>query len=119
MPTLNPDENPKSAGLGADTANSVDLVIETHKAVRELLLAMESLAPPKGVNPDAFDAFRGKAQVARRRLEDVDADLQSLKNAAGARPVQVQAVNGAVVPQVHVHVHLNMPASNGGGRSET
>jgi hypothetical protein len=71
------------------------------------------MSAPAGVSSDVFDAFRGKAQVARRRLEDIDADLKVKKDVVSS--VQVSPV-GAAMPAVHIHVHLHLPATNGSGR---
>ena len=107
------DENPKAGGMGGDAGTSEDLMIETHAAVRELLRAMEGMSPPAGVSSDVFDAFRSKAQITRRRLEDIDADLKVKKDSV-VSSVQL-APAGATIPAVHIHVHLHL-ATNGSGR---
>jgi hypothetical protein len=99
--------DPKSGGFGSDLLTSVDLVKRSHEAVRELLLALEALTPPVGSPSVAFDALRGKAQAARRRLEDVNVELDSIKEALGSRTAQNGSNGGA--PHVHVHVHLELP----------
>jgi hypothetical protein len=71
--------DPKSGGLGADRLSSVDLIVESHRAVREVLLALEKLALPAAANTAALDELRGKAQAARRQLEDADAELDTLR----------------------------------------
>ena len=105
---IDPDPDPKAAGLGGDAGTSADVVMETHKAVRELLLALESLSPPAGVPADTFDAFRGKAQVARRRLEDIDADVRNLKDTVSVRVPQTQVISTNGAPEIHIHLHLTV-----------
>jgi len=120
MPGTDPDNDPKSAGLGGDGGSSVDLMLDTHKAVRELLLALEALSPPAGGVTDAFDSLRSQAQIARRRLEDIDSDLTASKGAVAVRSTVTNAGGaGLVLPELHVHVHLTLPQLNGGGRSES
>jgi hypothetical protein len=120
MPGTNPDPDPKAAGMGVDAGSSIDTVIDAHKAVRELLLAMEALPAPAGAPADTFDAFKGQAQVARRRLEDIDADLKAQSSVTSVPGVRVAAGNVTGVPDVHIHIHLNLtlPSFNGAGRSE-
>jgi hypothetical protein len=111
---LQQDENPKSGGMGGDGGTADDLMMSTHAAVRELLTAMEGMSAPAGVSADVFDAFRSRAQVARRRLEDIDADLKVKKDAV-VSSVQVSPAAGAI-PAVHIHVHLHLSPANGSGR---
>lgn len=111
---LNPDDDPKAGGMGGDGASAADLLIDTHKAVRELLLAMEGMPSVGGSAGEAFDAFRGKAQIARRRLEDIDAELKSQKKNSRA-VMQLTSTSGGSVPEIHVHLHLTIaaPTTNG------
>jgi hypothetical protein len=116
MPGADPDPDPKLAGMGGDGgSSSVDLMLDTHKTVRELLLALEALSPPAGGVTDAFDSIRSKAQIARRRLEDIDSDLTTAR-----APVVVSSNattsggTGLVLPAIHVHVHITLPQLNGG-----
>ena len=108
------EENPKSGGMGGAGGTSEDLMIETHATVRELLKAMEKMSAPAGVSSDVFEDLRSKAQVTRRQLEDIDADLKVKKDSV-VSSVQVTPA-GAMMPAVHIHVHLHLAPTNGSGR---
>jgi len=108
------DENPKAGGMGGDGGTSADQVLETHTAVRELLKAMEAMSAPAGVSSDVFDAFRSKAQITRRRIEDIDADLKGKKDSV-VSSVQVTPA-GSMMPAVHIHVHLHLPSPTASGQ---
>ena len=104
--------DPKSAGLGADLLSTVDLVAKSHDAVRDVLLALESVALPDGAG-GALDEFRNKAQVARRALETLESELDSLKGSLTSRSPAPAAANGGAGSHVHVHLHLELSQSNG------
>jgi hypothetical protein len=113
--------DPKSAGMGAEVLSSVDVVVKSHDAVREVLLALETVASANGNGSDALDDFRSKAQLARRALETLEAELAALKSnlTAGSAPTTsttasaTAAGNRASAQHVHVHLHLELSQSNG------
>jgi hypothetical protein len=106
--------DPKSAGMGAELLSSVDVVAKSHDAVREVLLSLETVASANGNGSDAMDDFRSKAQLARRALETLAADLSTLKSSltAGSGSPAQAATDGAG-QHVHVHLHLELSQANG------
>jgi hypothetical protein len=110
MPDIEPD--PKAGGMGAEAPTSAELMLRSHKALRDVLRALESLPTPAGGGA-AFDDFKSKAQAARRALEDVDADLENAKSvgvtASASAPAVVSSNGSGSGKDVHIHLHLSIP----------
>ena len=104
--------DPKSAGLGADLLSTVDLVTKSHGAVRDVLLALESVTLPDAAG-GALDEFRNKAQVARRVLETLESELDSLRGSLTSGSPAPGVATGGAASHVHVHLHLELSQSNG------
>ncbi len=106
--------DPKSAGMGAELLSSVDLVVKSHDAVREVLLSLEAAAAASGNPTDLLDDVRAKAQLARRSLETLAADLGTLRSSLASEQGAASAppVNGAAAQHVHVHLHLEVSSPN-------
>jgi hypothetical protein len=104
MPTVDPD--PKASGLGAEALTPVQLMMKSHGALRDVLRALEALAPRSDADRAAFDDFRAKAQAARRVLEDVDAELAAAASNSAAATQVIPSSNGSGGSDVHIHVHL-------------
>jgi hypothetical protein len=94
----------KPAGLGADVLTSVELVLRGHKAVRELLVALENVKPD-----GALGDIPGRAQTTRREFETVETELARLLTklkTGSANVIEAPSANGANGNHIHLHFHF-------------
>jgi hypothetical protein len=94
------DPGKGGGGMGANLATSVELILQSHKAVQELLVALENVREPGGAQPLA-DVVR-RAQTTRRQFQVVEEGLMKVVKDVKALSDSTSARNGQ-----HIHLHFH------------